>query len=142
MRDFLRVASPGHPDGRSIGLIALASFGFIAGVLEVVFSLAALTAPDPTGLVLAFAGLVLASFWLVSAYGLMTLQRWSPSMATVAFALSIVIGAIHIWLDRTPFNIGLWGGGEAAAIVALWFLQRRHVQQLYRPLLGELEAAA
>ena len=142
MRDFLRVAAPGRPDARSIGLVALASFGFIAGVLEVVFGLAVVTSPDPTGVALAFAGLVLASLWLVSAYGLMTLQRWSPLMATVAFALSIAVGAIHIWLDRTAFNIGLWGGGEVVAIVTLWFLQRRSVQQLYRPQIGELEAAA
>jgi hypothetical protein len=142
IRDFLRVAAPQGPDGRSIGLVAVASFGFVVGVLEVVFSLAALTAPDPSDLALAFAGLVLASLWIVSAYGLMTLQRRSPFMATIAFALAIVIGAIHIWLDRTAFNIGLWGAGEIIAIVAIWFLQRRHVQQLYRPRLGELEAAA
>jgi branched-chain amino acid transport system permease protein len=142
IRDFLRVAAPQGPDGRSIGLVAVASFGFVVGVLEVVFSLAALTAPDPSDLALAFAGLVLASLWIVSAYGLMTLQRRSPFMATIAFALAIVIGAIHIWLDRTAFNIGLWGAGEVVAIVAIWFLQRRQVQQLYRPRLAELEAAA
>ncbi|HLH91018.1 MAG TPA: branched-chain amino acid ABC transporter permease [Xanthobacteraceae bacterium] len=142
IREFLRAASPGRPDVRSIGLVAVASYGFIVGVLEVVFSLAALTAPDATGLMLAFAGLVLACLWIVSAYGMMTLQRWSPLMATIAFALSIVVGAIHIWADRTAFNISLWGAGGAVAIVSLWFLQRRYVQQLYRPKLTELEVAA
>ena len=63
-------------------------------------------------------------------------------MATIAFVLSIVIGAIHIWLDRTAFNIGLGGTGEIVAIVAIWFLQRRDVQRLYRPPVAELEAAA
>jgi branched-chain amino acid transport system permease protein len=142
IRDFLRIAAPARPDVRSIGLVAVASYGFVVGVLEVVFSLAALTAPDPTGLTLAFAGLVLACLWIVSAYGLMTIQRWSPFMATIAFVLSIVIGAIHIWLDRTAFNIGLGGTGEIVAIVAIWFLQRRDVQRLYRPPVAELEAAA
>jgi len=142
IQQFLRVASPARPDARSIGLIALAAFGFVVGVLEVVFSLAALTAPDSTELATATAGLVLAALWIVSAYGLMTVQGWSPIIATLAFALSIPIAALHIWLDRTQFNIALWGACIVIAIVAIAFLRRRRVQQLYAPRLGEQEALA
>jgi uncharacterized membrane protein (DUF2068 family) len=132
IQEFLRIASPARFEWRSIGLVALATFAFIAGVLEVVFGLAALTAPDRTGLTIAAAGLALAGLWIISAYGLMTIQRWSPLIATVAFALSIPIGALHIWLDRTLPNVALWGGAIAIAIVAVLFLERRDVRRLYR----------
>jgi uncharacterized membrane protein (DUF2068 family) len=141
IEQFLRIASPARPDARSIGLVATAAFGFIVGVIEVVFSLAALTAPDATGLTIATAGLALAALWLVSSYGLITIQRWSPLMATAAFALSIPLAAIHIWLDRTAGNVALRGAGIAIAIVAIWFLQRRDVQGLYQPRLGKPEVA-
>jgi branched-subunit amino acid ABC-type transport system permease component/uncharacterized membrane protein (DUF2068 family) len=139
IQEFLDVASPTRRDGRSIGLIALATFGFIAGVLEVVFSLAVLTGPEPTGL--AAASLALAGLWIISAWGLVTIRRWSPFVATVAFALSIPIAALHIWLDRSLPNVALRGGEIAIAIVAIVFLQRRPVQQLYRGL-ADKEAAA
>jgi branched-chain amino acid transport system permease protein len=139
IQEFLDVASPARTDARSIGLIALATFGFIAGVLEVVFSLADLTGPDPTGL--AAAGLVLAGLWIVAAWGLVTIRRWSPFIATVAFSLSIPIAALHIWLDRALPNVALGGGEIAIAIVAILFLQRRQVRRLYRGL-SDKEAAA
>jgi branched-chain amino acid transport system permease protein len=142
IQQFLRVASPARPDARSIGLVAAATFGFIVGVLEVVFSLAVLMASDPTGLTMATAGLALAALWLISSYGLMTVQRWSPTMATAAFGFSIPLAAFQIWLDPTTGNIALRGAGIVIAIVALWFLQRRDVQRLYQPRLGQPEAAA
>jgi uncharacterized membrane protein (DUF2068 family) len=141
IQQFLRIASPARTDARSISLIALATFGFIAGVLEVLFSLAALTGPDPIALAIATGGLVLAGLWIISAYGLMTIQRWSPFIATVAFALSIPIAALHLWFDRALPNVAQWGGDIAIAIVAVLFLQRRQVRRLYQSLPGK-EAAA
>jgi branched-chain amino acid transport system permease protein len=141
IQQFLRVASPVRSDARSIGLIVLAAFGFLAGVLEVVFGLAALTAPDVTGRATAAAGLAVAGLRLISAYGLMTIQRWSPFLATVAFAMSTPTAALHLWLDRTLPNLAQWGGDLAIAIVAVLFLQRPQVQRLYRDLPSE-EAAA
>ena len=136
VQQFLCIASAARTDARSIGLITLATFCFIAGVLEVVFSLAALTATDPTGLATGAGSFVLAGLWIISAYGLMTVQRWSPFMATAAFALSIPIAALHIWLDRTFPNVAQWGGNIAIAIVAILFLQRCKVQRLYQRLPG------
>jgi branched-chain amino acid transport system permease protein len=141
IQQFLCIASPARTDARSIGLIALATICFIAGVLEIVFSLAALTAPDPSGLAMATGGLVLAGLWIISAYGLMTIQCWSPFIARVAFALSIPIAALHIWLDRALPSVVQWSGVIAIAIVGVLFLQRRQVQRLYRGLPGK-EAAA
>jgi branched-chain amino acid transport system permease protein len=142
IRQFLRAAAPNGPDARAIGLVATATFGFVAGILELVFSLAALTSSDLPGLTLASAGFPLAALWLVSAYGLMTMQRWSPLMATIGFALSVAISATHIWLERAPVGLALHGGLLVISIAAIWLLRRRSVRQLYRPQPGELEAAA
>jgi uncharacterized membrane protein (DUF2068 family) len=132
IQQFLRIASPARTDANSIGLIALATFNFVAGLLEVVLSLAALTAPDPTGVAIATGGLVLAGLWIISAFGLMTIQRWGPFIATVALTLSIPIAALRIWLDSALPNVAQQGGAIAIAIVAVWFLRQRHVQRLYR----------
>ena len=59
-------------------------------------------------------------------------RRWSPFVATVAFALSIPIAALHVWLDRTLPNVAQWGCDIAIAIVAVLFLQQRQVQRLYQ----------
>jgi branched-chain amino acid transport system permease protein len=143
IQQFLRVAAPKGPDARAVGLVAVAAFGFIVGILEVVFNLAAVVAaPDAITLTLAAAGFPLAALWLVSAYGLMTVQRWSPLMATVGFALSLPVSATYLWIERTPASMATHGVVIVVAIVAIWFLQRRSVQQLYRTRLAGLEAAA
>jgi branched-chain amino acid transport system permease protein len=142
IQQFLRAASPTKPDPRSIGLVAVATYGFIIGVIEVVFSLAAVTAPDTTELAIGTAGLAVAALWLVSSYGLVTLQRWSPLMATLAFTLSIPLAILHVWIDRSAGNEALRGTGIVIAIVAIWLLQRRDVQRLYRSRLGQPEVAA
>jgi branched-chain amino acid transport system permease protein len=141
IQQFLR-ASPTKLDARSIGLVAIATFGFIVGVLEVVFSLAALTAPDATGLTIATASLALAALWLISSYGLITLQRWSPLMATLAFGLSIPLAVLHVWLEGATGSGIVRGVVLAVAIAAIWFLQRRDVRRLYQSRLGQPEAAA
>jgi branched-chain amino acid transport system permease protein len=143
IRQFLRDAAPKGADARAIGLVALAAFGFIAGILELVFSLAAVVAaPDWTVLALAIAGFPLAALWIVSAYGLMTLQRWSPLMATIGFVVSLPIAAAHMWLEPTPASLVAHGVVVVVALAAIWFLQRNDVARLYRPHLAEVEAAA
>jgi hypothetical protein len=71
----------------------------------------------------------------------MTIQRWSLFLATVAFAVSIPIAALEIWLDRALPNVAQWGGAIAIAIVAVGFLRRRQVRRLYQQFQGR-EAAA
>ncbi|HEY2137707.1 MAG TPA: branched-chain amino acid ABC transporter permease, partial [Xanthobacteraceae bacterium] len=93
LQEFLRTASPGRVDVRSIGIILFAIYAFVAGLLGIVFSLAVLTGAGSVGMEMAAAGFVVAALYLVSAYGLMKIQSWSPLMASVAFALSIPIAA-------------------------------------------------
>ena len=143
MQQFLRVAAPTRVDARAVGIIFFASFGFIVGLLEVVFNLASLTgSTDTTVLALATAGLVLAALFLASTYGLVTLQGRSPLLATLAYALSIPIDALQLSLDPAPSSLAYRGLGIAVAVAAVCWFQLRNVRQLYQPRLAEREAAA
>ncbi len=57
MSEFLRTASPAHPDARSLSIIAIASYCFLAGILVLVFSLAVATKAGPAPIAYALAGL-------------------------------------------------------------------------------------
>jgi len=139
-----RAAAPGRVDARAVAIIVFASCGFVIGLLEVVFGLALITAsPDTAGKTLAVAGLVVAGLFLVSAYGLMTIQGRSPLLATLAFALSIPIDAYQISLDPVPSTLAYRGLGIAVAVAAVVCLQLKSVRQLYRPrLAAERQAVA
>jgi len=142
IQEFLRAASPSRVDARSIGIILFSAYGFIAGVLGIVFSLAVMTAPGTAGLAMAVAGFVLAALYLASAYGLLKIHGWGPLVATIAFAMSIPIAAIYMWFDRMPGNIAYHATGIGIAIAAIWCFQLRNVRKLYQPHLGEQRVAA
>ena len=143
LQQFLRVAAPARIDARAVGTVFFASCGFVAGLLDVVFSLALVTSsPDRAGMALAVAGLVVAALFLVSTYGLMTLQVRSPLLATLAFALSIPINAYHISLDADGSSLAYRGLAIAVAAAAIVWLQLKSVRQLYLPRLTERQAAA
>jgi branched-chain amino acid transport system permease protein len=144
LQQFLRVAAPTRADTRAVGIIFFASFAFIFGILEVVFSLAALSTSSGSldAAVLVSGGMVVAALLLGSAYGLLTMQSRSPLLATIAFALSIPLDAYHIMLEPTPLNLGYRGLGIAVAVAALLWFQLRSVRQLYKPSLAERPATA
>ncbi|HEX4232734.1 MAG TPA: branched-chain amino acid ABC transporter permease, partial [Caldimonas sp.] len=144
LQQFLRVAAPTRVDARAVGIIFFASYGFVAGLLEVVFSLANMTTSSGTlGIAVAVSGgLIVAALLLASAYGLLTIQSRSPLTATIAFALSIPIHAYQIMLDPTPLSLGYRGLGIAVAVAAICWFQLRNVRQLYQPRLAERQAAA
>jgi branched-chain amino acid transport system permease protein len=143
LQQFLRAAAPTRVDARAVGVIFFASYGFIAGLLEVVFSLATMsTSPGLAGLALATPGLVTAALFLASAYGLLTIQSRSPLLAIIAFALSIPIDAYLVSVDPSPSILAYRGLGIAIAVAAIGWLQQRNVRQLYQPRLTEPQAAA
>jgi branched-chain amino acid transport system permease protein len=143
LQQFLRVAAPARVDARAVGIIVFASYGFVIGLLEVVFSLAIITAsPDRAGMALAVAGLVVATLFLVSTYGLMTLQGRSSVLATFAFALSIPLDAYRISLDSAASLLAYDALGIVVAVAAIAWLQLKSVRQLYQPRLAERQAAA
>ena len=143
LQQFLRVAAPTRVNARAVGIIFFASYGFVDGILEVVFSLAAMTASPGTveAAVVVSGGLVLAALLLASAYGLLTIQSRSPLLATLAFALSIPIDAYHILLDSSASSLGYRGLGIAVAVAGIGWFQQRNVRQLYQPRLAEPQVA-
>jgi branched-chain amino acid transport system permease protein len=142
VQEFLRAASPSRVNARSIGIIVFSTYCFIAGVLGIVFSVAVMTAPGTAGLAMAVAGFVLAALYLASAYGLLKIHGWSPLLATIAFALSIPIAAIEIWLEPTFSNDVYQAIAIAIAIAAIWCFRLPHVRQLYQLHLGERQVPA
>src|SRR5262249_25194636 len=145
IKDFLRVASPTRPDVRSIGIVVLSTYCFIVGVLRVVFSLEIMTAAGSAGaaaMAMAVAGLVLAGLLLASAYGLLKLHDWAPLVATIAFALSIPLAAVHIWLNDGLFHVSYHAASIVLAIGAIWCLKTRSVRGLYRPYAAKQRVTA
>src|SRR5262249_49490436 len=69
LRQFLRLAAPTRVDARAVGIIVFASYGFIVGLLVVVFSLAVFTSQtDTVPRLLAAADLLPAALLVASAY--------------------------------------------------------------------------
>ena len=132
VKDFLRVAAPARPDARSVAVVVVASYCFIAGVLVVVASLALAMQDEQASILFGAAGLAIATLHIGTAYGLLTLQRWSPGLAVAVFAISVAL----IAADRVTGGKSGSFTTEIAAIVlagaASWFLLSRPVRELYR----------
>ena len=77
-----------------------------------------------------------------AAYGLLKLESWAPTVATVAFALAIPLGLLKIWAFPTVVNVVMYGGLIVVAAVALVVLRNREVRSLYHAALGERGATA
>jgi len=128
IQEFLRAAAPTRANLRSIALIAIASYCFIAGILGIIFSVQAIQAGSAAVAWLGVFGLSAGALCLAASYGLLKLQAWGPSLATVAFVSAVLVALAQIWL----------GGGFFQAIpivvpaIAIWYLQTRDVKLLYR----------
>jgi branched-chain amino acid transport system permease protein len=142
IQEFLRVASPSRVDARSIGIILFAIYCFILGVMGGVFSLAIILAPGTVGMEMAAVGLALAVLYLATAYGLLKLHGWSPLAATIAFAASIPIALVYMWLDRSPGSLAFQAIGIVVALAGIWCFQLPKVRGLYRPRLIDQRVAA
>ena len=75
------------------------------------------------------AGVVVGAMTVTAAYGLLKLQTWAPLLASLALGLTIVLAALHIWIDGSgylvhPIRI-------AVGVAGLWFLQSREMRALY-----------
>jgi uncharacterized membrane protein (DUF2068 family) len=132
VKDFLRAAAPARVDVRTLAIVVVAAYCFIAGVLAVVFSLSLALNAERDALLFGSAGLGFAAFHVASAYGLLKLQRWGPMLAILVFALSIALVVAD--LATGAKSIGRWA--DIAAIVlaaaASFFLRSRRVRELYR----------
>jgi branched-chain amino acid transport system permease protein len=129
IQEFLRTAAPSRLNTRSVVVIAIASYCFIAGILGVIFNLPALQTGSAVAAWLGLFGVLVGALTLSAAYGLLKLQPWAVRAAPLALALTLVLAATHMWLD---------GGGYlvhsiriAIGLAAIWYLMNSEVRALY-----------
>jgi uncharacterized membrane protein (DUF2068 family) len=131
--DFLRTAAPSKLNTRAVGILVLASYCFLVGLVGVVFGLAAAMGAKNSVLAgLGMVEIVLSLAYLASAYGLTKLERWSPLFATATLAVSIPLSFIYIWLDSSTLNVFIHACLLVIDAVAILYLQRAEVTGLYR----------
>jgi branched-chain amino acid transport system permease protein len=131
VQEFLRAAAPSRLNLRALGIVFIASYCFVVGILGIIFNLPGLQAQSALVVWLGVSALVVGALLLASAYGLLKLQSWGPRLATVALALSIVFAVTHIWLDRMSQNVRFWAIAIAIAAAAVWYLQNGGVKLMY-----------
>jgi branched-chain amino acid transport system permease protein len=135
VKDFTRAAAPSGVDRRTVGVLAIASYCFLVGLVGVVFGLSA--AVGGRGAVTTGLGvfaIVLTLAYLAAAYGLLKVESWSPLLTTVVMAISIPMTLIMMWLDPSPFNVAILVVGIAVNIAVIYYLQNAGVKRLYRPM--------
>ena len=140
MREFLRVAAPDRFNFRSVAVILIASYCFIVGILDMIFDLPALPAsfqlPLPqivnsSAFWIGVSGILVSTLYMVSAYGLLKLQRWAPRLAVLALLVSIAGAAALMWFDPAPQKLGLRIAMILIPVVAVVCLGNREVKKLY-----------
>jgi branched-chain amino acid transport system permease protein len=133
VHEFLRTAAPSRLTLTAVALIAIAGLSFMVGGLEIIFSLQATLQAVRTGaaatLLLASSGLVAGALCLMGSWGLLKLQGWAPSLASVAFVVSIAVAGTSLWLERK--GIIAQSLTIAASAAAICYLQMRGVRSLY-----------
>jgi len=141
MQEFLRVAAPGRLNFRSVAVILIASYCFIVGILDIIFDLPALQAafqlPLPqivnsSAFWIGVSGILVSGLYMVSAYGLLKLQRWAPRIAVLALIVSIAGSAALMWLSPEPQKVGLRFAMIVIPLLAVVCLGNREVKKLYQ----------
>jgi branched-chain amino acid transport system permease protein len=133
VREFLRKAAPEKLDTRAVLLVSIASYTFLVGLGGVVIGLSGAMGAKST----AFAGLgtfviVLSLVYLACAYGLLTVEPWSPALTIGALAISIPLSLVYIWLDSVPAVIVIYSITIVLDIVAMIYLLRPEIKGFYR----------
>jgi branched-chain amino acid transport system permease protein len=131
VQEFLRAAAPSRLTTRALGIVCIASYCFIVGLLGIIFNLPGLQAQSALVVGLGVSALIVGALLLASAYGLLKLQSWAPLLATVALGLSIVFAVTHISLDPMSQGVRFWAISIAIAAAAIWYLQNKGVKLLY-----------
>ena len=129
MQEFLRTAAPSRLNTRSIAGIAIASYCFIAGILAIIFNLPALQMMHTAAVWFGLAGVIVGAMTVTAAYGLLKLQPWAPLLASLALCLTIVLAALHMYIDGSGYV--LHSIRIVVGVVSLWFLQASELRTLY-----------
>jgi branched-chain amino acid transport system permease protein len=129
VQEFLRAAAPSRINARSIVVIAVATYCFLAGILGVIFNLPAMQTANLGLAGIGAFGIAVGALYLTAAYGLLKRQGRAHRLTMLAFLAAIVLAATHAWLDRR--GLTFHGVTIAAALAGLWLLQNRAVKELY-----------
>jgi hypothetical protein len=142
IREFLQTAAPARLNWRAGLVIAVASYCFVVGMLAIIFSMPVLqTAFQPqlpwleiarSGAAwLGVTGMIVGALYIVSAYGLLKLQRWAPPLTAFALIASVAWNAALIGADSSQQRLALSSTMIAIALAALLLLLNRKVRLLY-----------
>jgi len=138
VQEFLRRSVSAPLDVR-IGVVLIAAYGFISGMLQVCFGIP-LFAPAATPILIGTLVVIGGLLLMTSAYGLMTLHSWSHKLMLVLLFLSCVVV-----LSDTVF--GPTGNVVKAVVLmislfSLWLLLRPTTRLLYQPSAGDAAVRA
>jgi hypothetical protein len=142
MREFLHTAAPTRLNWRAVSVILIASYCFIVGMLAVIFNLPVLQAPfqqqlplleiaRSTAAWLGATGMLVGALYVVSAYGLLKLQRWAPLLTSFALLLSVAWVLALIAHDPMQQRLAMSAVMIIIALAALLVLLNRKVRLLY-----------
>jgi branched-chain amino acid transport system permease protein len=132
IQDFLRTTSS-RSRVAQIGLVLVATFCFIFGLLEVLIGIPLMGsgAANQTVAIVGAATCALGAVLLVCAYALLTLQHWAIKLTTITLAASMVGAALNLVGIVKSGNDTLVVAGIVIAAASILFALRSEVRSIY-----------
>ena len=156
IQQFLRKAAPARLDWRAVSVVAIASYCFVVGMVAIIFSLPVLQAGvqhqlpllsilrEPLRFVqvllstgtfwLGTAGVLIGALYVVSAYGVLELQRWGPPATAVGLLATAGLVTALAGLSTGQQPLAMAAGTIIVAIAGVSVLLNRKVRLLYYPV--------
>jgi branched-chain amino acid transport system permease protein len=129
VQEFQRAAAPSRVDARSVGLIMVAIYAFLVGLIGIVLCVPFISAGVHPATTIGLSVLVLSVLYAAASYGLLKLQPWGLWLAVGVFAVSIPAAAMQM-MDGTwqiTATVAL-----AVSAIALLYLLGTNVRLLYQ----------
>jgi MFS family permease len=145
MQEFLRAAAPDRLNFRAVAVALIASYCFIVGILGIIFDLTVLQTAfqlplhqivNSSAFWIGVFGILVSALYVVSAYGLLKLQRWALQLASLSLLVSMVGSAALIGLDPDPRRLGVRIAMIVISLAAIVCLRKREIGKLYNSQRG------
>jgi branched-chain amino acid transport system permease protein len=133
VQEFLRrsVAAPMHVQ---VGLVLIAAYGFISGMLLVTFGIPVFE-QSASSIAIGSSIVIGGLLFIASAYGLMTLQSGSHKLTLALFVLSCLVVPAYMVFGPTSYLVQK-AVIFIVALVAIWLLLQPGSKLLYRRSAG------
>jgi len=139
MQEFLHAAAPSGPDVRSVGVVIIAIYAFLLGLVGIVLSVPDVSAGATPALAVRLSMLLLSIAYAAASYGLLTLKTWGLWLAALVSVVLIAPWALQfLLLPGGGWEKALPMSGIVASVVVVWFLLRGNVRLLYHRDRGKL----